>query len=90
MRFLRRVGEGRTNGCHVSAFAAVETESFLGTLFLFFWGEFLGKSDCVNIHGIGVFDGPGVGEGLESLGRPFTSLGDLFSMIPLVLEVGGF
>ena len=68
----------------------METESSLGTLFLFFRGEFLGKSDCINVHGVGVFGGPWGyrGKGLESLDGPLTLLSDLLSTIPLILEVG--
>ena len=88
--FLGGVGEGGASGRHMSTFSAAKAKSLLGTLLSFFRGEFLEKFDRVNVHSIGVFRGPGGrrGEGLESLGRPPTSLSDLFSTIPLVLEMG--
>ena len=57
--FLGGVYEGGASGCHVSTFAAVKTKSFLGALLLFFWGEFLGQLDHVNVHGVGVLGGSG-------------------------------
>ena len=74
----------------MSIFVAVEVESLFGTLLLFFRGKFLQEFDCINIYGVGVLGGSGGGEGLKGLSRPSTLLGDLFGMIPLVLEVGGF
>ena len=57
--FLGGVGEGGASGHHMSTFSAAKAESPLGALFSFFRGEFLGKFDRVNIHGIGVFGGSG-------------------------------
>ena len=75
----------------MSTFAAMEAKSFLDALFTFFWGEFLGESDHIDVHGIGVLGGSrGQGERLESLGSPSASLSNLLSAIPLVLEVGRF
>ena len=88
--FLWRVRESGTGICHVSLFTVSETESSFEAVFPLFQGKFL-KSDCINIHGIGVFDcfGGGGGEGLEGLSGPSTSLSDLFDAVPLVLEVDG-
>ena len=88
-RFLGEFGEGRASGHHMSTFSAAKAKSLLGTLLSFLGGEFLGEFDRVNIHGVWVSSGSGgrQGEGLESLGRPSTSLSDLLSTIPLVLEV---
>ena len=74
----------------MSTFSASKAKSLLGALLSFFGGEFLGEFDRVNVHGVGVLSGSrgGRGKGLESLGRPSTSLSDLFGTIPLVLEVG--
>ena len=76
----------------MSTFSAAKAKSLLGALLSFFGGEFLGESDRINVHGVGVLGGSGggQGEGLESLGRPSTSLSDLLSTIPLVLEVSRF
>ena len=90
MRFLEGVRESRTGGCNVSAFAAVEAKSFLGTLLMFFRGHSFWELDCVNVHGICVPSCVRRGERLEGLGGPSASLSDLFHVIPLVLEVGGF
>ena len=88
MRFLGGVREGGASGHHMSTFVAVETESFLGTLFMFFWSEFLGEFNHVNIYGIGVFGGSRRrGKRLQGLSGPSTSLSDLFGTVPLVLEV---
>ena len=71
--------------------AAMEAESFLSALLMFFQSEFLGEFDHVDVHGVGVFGHfGGGGEGLESLGGPSTSLSNLLCVVPLVLEVGGF
>ena len=68
--------------------AAVEAESLLDTLFLFFWDQFLWKFDHINIYSIEVLDhSRGGGKRLESLSGPSTVLGNLFCSIPLVLEV---
>ena len=74
----------------MSAFSAAKAESLLGVLLSFVQGEFLGEFDRVNVYSVRVFHGSGgrQGEGLESLGRPPTSLSYLLSTIPLVLEVG--
>ena len=91
VRFLGEVRERGTDRCHVPTFTAVEAESLLDALLLFFWSEFLWEFDYVNVHGIGVYSSSRrSGEGLESLDGPSTSLGDLFSTILLILEVGGF
>ena len=89
--FLEGVGEGRASGHYMSAFAAAETKSFLDALFSFFRRELLWKFDHVNVHSIGVFGcSGGRGKRLEGLSSPSTSLSDLLSAIPLVLEVDGF
>ena len=89
MRFLGGVREGRTSRRHMSTFLAAEVKSLLDALLSFFWGKFLREFDCVNIHGVGVLGGSrGRGKSLESLSGPSTSLSDLLSAIPLILEVG--
>ena len=91
MRFLGGVGEGGASRRHMSTFTTAEAKSFLGTLLLFFWHEFLEEFDCINVHDIGVLgDFGGQGKILESLSGPPTSLSDLLSVIPLVLEVSHF
>ena len=87
--FLGGVGESGASGRRMSTFAAAKAKSPFGALLSFLGGEFLGKFDRVNVHSVGVFHGSrgGQGEGLESLGRPPTSLSDLLGAIPLVLEV---
>ena len=68
--------------------AAVEAESMLDTLFLFFWDQFHWKFDHINIYSIEVLDhSRRGGKRLESLSGPSTVLGNLFCSIPLVLEV---
>ena len=75
----------------MSAFMTVEAESLLDTLLSFLRGEFLWEFNHIDVHSIRVFSGSmGCRERLESLGRPSTLLGNLFCMIPLVLEVDGF
>ena len=83
------VGKGGASGRYMSTFSAAKAESLLGALLSFLGGEFLGEFDCVNVHGVGVFSGSRGrrGKRLESLSRPSTSLSDLLSTIPLVLEV---
>ena len=85
------LGSARASGCHMSTLSVMETESPFGTALLFLRGQ-LWKSDCINVHGIGILghSREGGGEGLEGLSGPSILLGDLFSVIPLVLEVGGF
>ena len=43
----------------MSTLVAMEAESFLSALLMFFQGELLRESDCVNVHGIGVLGGSG-------------------------------
>ena len=74
----------------MSIFVAFETESLFGTHFSFFWGEFL-EFDHIYIHDIGVLGHhSGRREGLESLGRLSALLGNLFCVVPLVLEMDCF
>ena len=40
-------------------FSAMEAKSLFGALLLFFWHEFLGEFDCINVYSIGVFGGLG-------------------------------
>ena len=89
MGFLRWFGEPGVVRDHVPLFPVVEAESFFDT-FLFLLRGQLQKFHCIYIHSIAVFGCPGGGgERLESLHRSSALLGNLFSMIPLVLEVGG-
>ena len=75
----------------MSASLTMEARSLFGALLVFFWGEFLQKFNCVNIHGVGVFGGSGgQGERLEGLSGSSALLSNLFCTIPLILEVGGF
>ena len=74
----------------MSLFVASETESLFETFLSLLWGEFLDFHD-IDIHGIGVFSCFGRGrEELEGLGRLSASLGNLFRMVPLVLEMDHF
>ena len=83
---FRKGGAGR---CHISILTAAEAESFLGTFFLLFMGQFW-NFNCVYVHGVEVFDSGGRGEGLEGLGGLSTTLGNLVSAVPLVLEMSSF
>ena len=69
----------------------VKIKSLLGILFCSSRVSFFGRFDHINVHSIEVFNcSGGEGEGLEGLGSPSTSLGNLVSMVPLVLKVCGF
>ena len=50
------VEEDGATRCHMSTFTAMEAESLLGTLLLFFRGKFFWKFDCINVYDIGVLD----------------------------------
>ena len=55
------VREGGASGRHMSTFSAAKAKSLLGALLSFLRGEFLGKFDRVNVHGVGVSRGSGGG-----------------------------
>ena len=86
---LGGVREIRAGISHMSLLLTSKTKLFLEAFLSLFWSELLDFYD-INIHGIGVFSCSRGREGLESLGRPSTSLGDLFHTIPLVLEMDCF
>ena len=73
----------------MSLFVASETESFPEAFFSLLWGKFL-DFYSVNVHGIGVLGHSWRGEGLEGLGSPSASLGDLLCTAPLILEMDHF
>ena len=90
MEFLGGVREVRAGVHHVPFLMTSETKSLLETFLSLFWGEFLDFHN-INVHSIGVSGySRGGGEGLESLGRPSTLLGDLFHAVPLVLKMDCF
>ena len=89
MGFLRGVREGWADISHMPLLAISETQPLFEAFVSFLRGEFL-DSDHVDIHGIRVLGCFRGGEGLEGLGRPSTSLGNLLCMVPLVLKVDGF
>ena len=73
----------------MSLSVAVETESLFEAVFLFFWSKLL-EFNYINVHGVWVFGhSRRGGERLEGLSGPSTSLSDLLSLVPLVLEVDG-
>ena len=90
MGLLWWVREGGADICHVPFLVAMKAKSLLEVLLLLFQGQLLWEDGWVYVYGIGVFGGFWGGEGLESLGWPSTLLDDLFSPIPLVLEISGF
>ena len=88
--FLESVREVWAGVSHVSFPMASEAESLFETLLLFFQSK-LFDFYCVDVHGIGVFSGPGGRrKGLEGLDCSPASLSNLLHMVPLVLEVDGF
>ena len=89
MRLLGGVREDRIGIHHVSLHVASKAELPFETFFLLFWSEFF-NFHCIDIHGVWVLGHCSRrGEGLEGLCRPPASLGNLFYMVPLVLEVNG-